>query len=134
MNLLLDLQREHGLAYLLVAHDLATVRFLCHRMAVMYLGVVQEAGDTRAIFRKPLHIYTKALMSAALPAHPDIVNEEIILPGEVVSPIDPPPGDVFITRTPLAVEPGHRWTRERPPLVEKEPGHWVVETPWSLVQ
>ena len=133
MNLLVDLQREHGLAYLLIAHNLATVRFMSDKMAVMYLGVVQESGDTKAIFNNPMHLYTKALMSAALPSHPDIEQEEIILPGEVASPIDPPPGDVFMSRTPLPVDPTHRWAKERPPLVEREPGHWAVETPWSLV-
>jgi oligopeptide/dipeptide ABC transporter ATP-binding protein len=132
MNLLVDLQDEHGLAYLLVAHNLATVRYMCHDMAVMYLGVVQESGETEAIFNNPMHIYTNALVSAALPSHPDIQREEFLLPGEVVSPIDPPPGDVFMTRTPLEVDPNHKWANERPPLVEKEPGHWVVETPWSL--
>jgi oligopeptide/dipeptide ABC transporter ATP-binding protein len=132
MNLLVDLQNEHGLAYLLVAHNLATVRYMCHDMAVMYLGVVQESGETEAIFNNPMHIYTNALVSAALPSHPDIEREEFLLPGEVVSPIDPPPGDVFMTRTPLEVDPNHKWANERPPLVEKEPGHWVVETPWSM--
>ncbi|MGB1748901.1 MAG: ATP-binding cassette domain-containing protein, partial [Dehalococcoidia bacterium] len=72
MNLLVDLQEEHGLAYLLVAHNLATVRYMCHDMAVMYLGVVQEAGETEKIFNNPMHIYTNALVSAALPSHPDI--------------------------------------------------------------
>ena len=132
MNLLVDLQEQHGLAYLLVAHNLATVRYMCHDMAVMYLGVVQESGETEAIFNNPMHIYTNALISAALPSHPDIQREEFLLPGEVVSPIDPPPGDVFMTRTPLEVDPNHKWANERPPLVEKEPGHWVVETPWSM--
>ncbi len=132
MNLLVDLQDEHGLAYLLVAHNLATVRYMCHEMAVMYLGVVQEMGDTESIFNNPLHLYTNALISAALPSHPDIERDEIILPGEVVSPIDPPAGDVFMTRTPLEVDPDHRYANERPPLVEKDPNHWVVETPWSL--
>lgn len=132
MNLLVDLQNEHGLAYLLVAHNLATVRYMCHEMAVMYLGVVQEMGDTEAIFNNPLHLYTNALISAALPSHPDITRDEIILPGEVVSPIDPPPGDVFMTRTPIEVDQSHQWATERPPLVEKEPDHWVVDTPWSL--
>lgn len=132
MNLLVDLQQAHDLAYVLVAHNLATVRFMCHRLAIMYLGVFQETGATRAVFDTPLHLYTQALMSAALPAHPDVEREEIILPGEVVSPIDPPAGDVFMTRTPLPVDRRHRWAQERPPLVEKEPDHWVVETPWSL--
>jgi oligopeptide transport system ATP-binding protein len=132
LNLLAALQKEHSLAYLMVSHNLATVRYMCHGMAVMYLGVIQEAGDTRAIFARPMHLYTEALMSAALPSHPDLVREEILLPGEVVSPINPPPGDVFMTRTPLPVDPEHRWAKERPPLVEKESRHWVIETPWSL--
>ena len=132
MNLLVDLQEEHQLAYLLVAHNLATVRYMCHEMAVMYLGVIQEMGDTEAIFNNPMHLYTNALISAALPSHPDIQRDEIILPGEVVSPIDPPSGDVFMTRTPLDVDPNHRYANERPPLVQKEDDHWVVETPWSL--
>lgn len=133
LNLLMDLQEQHDLAYLLVSHSLGTVRHMCHSMAVMYLGVIQEAGDTEAIFERPMHLYTKALMSASLPSHPDIAHDEITLPGEVVSPIDPPSGDVFMTRTPLPVDPDHRWAQERPPLVEKAPRHWVVDTPWSLV-
>ena len=132
MNLLVDLQKEHNLAYILIAHNLATVRYMCHEMAVMYLGVIQEMGDTEAIFNNPLHIYTNALMSAALPSHPDIEREEIILPGEVVSPIDPPSGDVFMTRTPLEVDETHEYFTSRPSLSEKNKNHWVVETPWSL--
>ena len=131
MNLLVDLQQAHDLAYVLVAHNLATVHYMCHRLAVMYLGLFQEVGEARAVLGNPLHLYTKALLSAALPAHPDAQPEEIVLPGEVVSPIDPPPGDLFMGRTPLPVDRNHRWARERPPLVEKEPGHWVVDTPWS---
>lgn len=134
LNLLRDLQKEHGLTYLMVSHDLATVRYMCRRLAVMYLGVIQEMGDTKAVFDNPMHLYTEALMSAALPSHPDAEREEILLPGEVVSPIDPPAGDVFMTRTSLPVDPSHRWAQERPPLIEKAPGHWVVETPWSLTR
>ena len=134
MNLLVDLQEEHGLAYLMVAHNLATVRYMCHRTAVMYLGVVQEMGDTESIFRKPTHLYTNALLSAALPSHPDIDREEIILPGEVVSPVDPPPGDVFMTRTPLPVDPDHEFAKTRPTLTEIEPDHWVTVTPWSTIE
>ena len=131
MNLLVDLQRAYDLAYVLVAHNLATVHYMCHRLAIMYLGVFHELGDARAVFGNPLHLYTRALLSAALPAHPHAQPEEIILPGEVMSPIDPPPGDLFMSRTPLPVDRNHRWAKERPPLVEKEPGHWVVDTPWS---
>ena len=132
MNLLVDLQEEHNLAYILIAHNLATVRYMCHATAVMYLGVVQEYGDTEAIFANPTHMYTNALISAALPSHPDIVRSEFLLPGEVVSPIDPPPGDVFMSRTPLEVDSNHKWANERPPLVELETDHWVVDTPWSI--
>jgi oligopeptide/dipeptide ABC transporter ATP-binding protein len=117
----------------MVAHNLATVRYMCHRMAVMYLGVVQEMGDTESIFRRPTHLYTNALISAALPSHPDIHRDEIILPGEVVSPIDPPPGDVFMTRTPLPVDTNHEYAMTRPPLVEVERDHWVSVTPWSTI-
>ncbi len=133
MNLLVDLQQEHGLAYLMVAHNLATVRYMCDRMAVMYLGVFQEMGDTESIFNNPVHLYTNALLSAALSSHPDIQREEIILPGEVVSPVDPPPGDVFQTRTPLEVDANHEYATSRPPLVEIEPDHWVTITPWSTI-
>jgi oligopeptide/dipeptide ABC transporter ATP-binding protein len=133
MNLLVDLQEEHGLAYLMVAHNLATVRYMCHRTAVMYLGVVQEMGDTERIFQRPTHLYTNALLSAALPSHPDIDREEIILPGEVVSPVDPPPGDVFMSRTPLPLDPDHEYAKTRPPLIEIEPDHWVSITPWSTI-
>ena len=133
MNILVDLQKEHNLAYILIAHNLATVRYMCHRTAVMYLGVVQEYGDTEAIFAEPTHLYTNALISAALPSHPDIERDEIVLPGEVVSPVNPPVGDVFQTRTPLPVRKNHKYTKERPPLVEVGKDHYVVETPWSTV-
>jgi oligopeptide/dipeptide ABC transporter ATP-binding protein len=99
----------------------------------MYLGVVQEYGDTEEIFANPTHLYTNALISAALPSHPDIERDEIVLPGEVVSPVNPPVGDVFQTRTPLPVRKNHKYTKERPPLVEVGKDHYVVETPWSTV-
>tara|TARA_B100000749_G_C18117214_1_gene338287 strand:- start:203 stop:544 length:342 start_codon:yes stop_codon:yes gene_type:complete len=101
-------------------------------MAVMYLGVIQEMGETEKLFDNPMHIYTNALVSAALPSHPDIQRREFLLPGEVVSPIDPPPGDVFMSRTPLEVDKSHKYANERPPLAELEPDHWVVDTPWSI--
>ena len=81
----------------------------------------------------PQHIYTNALMSAALPSHPDIDREEIVLPGEVVSPINPPSGDVFQTRTPLKVDKSHEYANKRPPLVQVgKKDHWVIKTPWSI--
>jgi len=100
MNLLADLQAEHGLGYLLIAHNLATVRYMCHRMAVMYVGEIVETGETEDLFNDPLHPYTRALISAALPSHPDIQREEIVLTGEVPSPLNPPAGCRFNPRCP----------------------------------
>jgi len=116
MNLLADLQKEYGVSYLLIAHHLATTRYMAHEVAVMYLGKIVERARTRELFKNPLHPYTKALFSAALPAHPDTVREEIILPGEVPSPINPPAGCRFHPRCPFAmarcaeVEPEERVT------------------------
>ena len=103
MNLLADLQRQFGVSYLLIAHHLATTRYMAHEVAVMYLGKIVERARTRELFDNPMHPYTKALFSAALPAHPDTVREEIILPGEVPSPINPPSGCRFHPRCPFAM-------------------------------
>jgi len=104
MNLLKDLQAEQKLSYLLIAHNLATVRYIAHRTAVMYLGRIVQHAATEALSGNPLHPYTKALFSAALPADPDAAREEIVLAGEVPSPIDPPPGCHFHPRCPFAME------------------------------
>ena len=103
MNLLVDLQKQYHVSYLLIAHHLATTRYMAHEVAVMYLGKIVEKAKTRELFRNPLHPYTKALFSAALPAHPDITREEIILAGEVPSPINPPSGCRFHPRCPVAM-------------------------------
>jgi oligopeptide/dipeptide ABC transporter ATP-binding protein len=103
MNLLKDLQAQQRLSYLLVAHNLATVRYIAHRTAVMYLGRIVEYGPTDALYRDPRHPYTKALFSAALPANPDARREDIVLTGEVPSPIDPPSGCHFHPRCPFAM-------------------------------
>jgi oligopeptide/dipeptide ABC transporter ATP-binding protein len=103
MNLLGDLQKQYQVSYLLIAHHLATTRHMAHEVAVMYLGKIVERAKTGELFRNPLHPYTKALFSAALPAHPDIVREEIILAGEVPSPINPPSGCHFHPRCPFAM-------------------------------
>ena len=103
MNLLVDLQRQFHVSYLLIAHHLATTRYMAHEVAVMYLGKVVERARTKELFTRPLHPYTKALFSAALPAHPDIVRDEIILTGEVPSPINPPKGCHFHPRCPFAM-------------------------------
>jgi oligopeptide/dipeptide ABC transporter ATP-binding protein len=113
LNLLRDLQARLGLAYLFIAHDLAAVAHLSHTVAVMYLGKIVETGDARTIATDPKHPYTQALFSAALPAHPDEAREEIILPGEVPSPLAPPSGCRFHPRCPRALP---RCTLEEPAL------------------
>ncbi len=100
LNLLRDLQARLGLAYLFIAHDLAAVAHMSHVIAVMYLGRVVETGEAKALARDPKHPYTEALFSAALPSHPDERREEIILSGEVPSPINPPSGCRFHPRCP----------------------------------
>jgi oligopeptide/dipeptide ABC transporter ATP-binding protein len=103
MNLLKDLQAQLGLTYLLIAHHLATVRYMGGTVGVMYLGRLVESAAARSLFATPRHPYTQALVSAALPSHPDIQREEIILPGEVPSPLHVPTGCRFHPRCPQAM-------------------------------
>jgi oligopeptide/dipeptide ABC transporter ATP-binding protein len=103
LNLLRDLQAELGLSYLFIAHDLAAVAHMSHQIVVMYLGKIVESGDARTLALKPKHPYTEALFSAALPSHPDERREEIILSGEVPSPLNPPSGCRFHPRCPHAM-------------------------------
>jgi oligopeptide/dipeptide ABC transporter ATP-binding protein len=100
LNLLRDLQAQLGLAYLFIAHDLAAVAHMSHTVAVMYLGKFVEVGAARVIATRPKHPYTQALFAAALPAHPAEQREDIVLPGEVPSPLDPPAGCRFHPRCP----------------------------------
>jgi peptide/nickel transport system ATP-binding protein/oligopeptide transport system ATP-binding protein len=123
MNLLVDLQGQYGVSYLLIAHHLATTRYMAHEVAVMYLGKIVEKAPTKELFDNPLHPYTKALFSAALPAHPDDVREEIILSGEVPSPINPPAGCRFHPRCPFAMP---RCSEAEPELKEMATGHVVA--------
>src|SRR5881397_3041978 len=122
MNLLVDLQKQYGVSYLLIAHHLATTRYMAHEVAVMYLGKIVERAKTEELFKNPAHPYTKALFSAALPAHPDIVREEMILSGEVPSPLDPPSGCRFHPRCPYVMP---RCASEEPPL-RREGGRLVA--------
>ncbi|MGE0257466.1 MAG: ABC transporter ATP-binding protein [Alphaproteobacteria bacterium] len=103
LNLLRDLQARLGVSYLFIAHDLAAVAHMSHVIAVMYLGKIVETGEAKTLARNPKHPYTEALFSAALPSHPDERREEIILPGEVPSPINPPSGCRFHPRCPQAM-------------------------------
>jgi oligopeptide/dipeptide ABC transporter ATP-binding protein len=98
INLFKDLQGEYGLSYILVAHDLATTRYLADRVAVMYLGSIVEYGATDDIFDIPAHPYTEALLSAALSSDPGAVRNEIVMSGEVPSPLNPPEGCTFHPR------------------------------------
>jgi oligopeptide/dipeptide ABC transporter ATP-binding protein len=100
LNLLRDLQEQMGLAYLFIAHDLAAVAHMSHTIVVMYLGKIVEMGDAQTLARTPRHPYTAALFSAALPSHPDERRDEIILAGEVPSPLNPPSGCRFHPRCP----------------------------------
>jgi len=122
MNLLKDLQDEFHVSYLLIAHHLATVRYMCHRVAVMYLGEIVEFSGAKDLYDNPSHPYTKALMSAALPSHPDIQHEEMILTGEVPSPLNPPAGCRFHPRCPFVMD---RCSVEVPERKEVNPGHHV---------
>jgi oligopeptide/dipeptide ABC transporter ATP-binding protein len=103
MNLLKDLQSALGLAYLLIAHDLATVRYVATTVGVMYLGRLVEVAPAEELFTRPKHPYTQALLSAALPSHPDVKREEVLLPGEVPSALDVPPGCRFHPRCPAVL-------------------------------
>jgi oligopeptide/dipeptide ABC transporter ATP-binding protein len=123
MNLLKDIQARDNVAYLLVAHDLATVRHMADQTIVMYLGRIVESGPTRTLFESVRHPYTKALFSAVLPPHPDRAEEEIELTGEVPSPLNPPSGCRFHTRCPFVM--AHCSTVE-PSLEEIAPGHFVA--------
>jgi peptide/nickel transport system ATP-binding protein len=104
MNLLKDIQATYGLSYLLIAHNLATVRYMSHAVAIMYLGEIVEFGEGDELFEQPLHPYTKALLSAALAADPDSSTEDIVLSGEMPSPLNPPRGCHFHPRCPMAMD------------------------------
>jgi oligopeptide/dipeptide ABC transporter ATP-binding protein len=115
LNLLRDLQAQLGLSYLFIAHDLAAVAHMSHTIIVMYLGKIVESGEARRLALAPKHPYTEALFSAALPSHPDERREEIILPGEVPSPLNPPDGCRFHPRCPRVMA---QCGELEPPLAE----------------
>jgi oligopeptide/dipeptide ABC transporter ATP-binding protein len=103
VNLLRDLQTELGVAYLLISHDLAVLKHMCDRIAIMYLGKLVETAEAEVLYSEPLHPYTQALLAAILPSHPDDRKSDIPISGELPSPLDPPPGCRFHTRCPHAM-------------------------------
>jgi oligopeptide/dipeptide ABC transporter ATP-binding protein len=123
MNLLKDIQAQDNVAYLLVAHDLATVRHMADHTVVMYLGKIVEQAPTASLFEEVRHPYTKALFSAVLVAGPGQAAGEVELSGEVPSPLDPPPGCRFHTRCPYVMP---HCAQVEPALREVSPGHAVA--------
>jgi len=123
LNLLCDLQKKENLTFLVIAHDLAVIKHVSTRIGVMYLGKLVEIADSEDLYARPLHPYTQALLSAALPSHPDQKRDEIILSGEVPSPLNPPSGCRFHPRCPYAKV---KCSRIEPVLRDAGPGHKVA--------
>ena len=127
LNLLMELQQSLGLSYLLIAHDLAVVRHVSDIIAVMYLGKIVEMGPAHEVFENPVHAYTKALISAIPVPDPSVQREKIIIPGDIPSPINPPPGCAY----------GHRTSADRykeslsqsPQWQQFSENHWILKCP-----
>ena len=128
LNLLRDLQQDLQFSCLFITHDLATVEYLCDRVAVMYLGQLVEVASREQLFTEPKHPYTQALLSAAVVADPEIQRRgrRIVLEGDIPSPLAPPSGCRFRTRCPLEPQSAPQSHEEEPPLVDVGDGHFVA--------
>lgn len=124
INLLQDLQQQHGIAYLFIAHDLAVVEHISRRVMVMYLGKIVELAEAKEVIRAPKHPYTQALISAVPEVDPDSKRQRIVLPGDVPSPIHPPSGCRFHPRCPIAEKP--RCEAESPEFRNLNGNHCVA--------
>lgn len=123
LNLLKSLQKEFGLTYLFIAHDLSVVKHMSDRIGVMYLGNLVEIASNKDLYAEPLHPYTQALISAIPEPNPMLKKERIVLQGDVPSPANPPTGCPFHTRCPVAID---ICSQKKPPLKEVRPGHFVA--------
>lgn len=123
MNLLQDLQQQFNVSYLLIAHDLAAVLHLSNRVVVMYLGKIVESATSDQLRVQPMHPYSKALFTAALPVHPDEHHAEVTVTGEIPSPLNPPSGCRFHPRCPFTMAV---CSEVEPPLAQLETGHLVA--------
>jgi oligopeptide/dipeptide ABC transporter ATP-binding protein len=123
LNLLLKLQKELGLTYMFISHNLSVIEYMSDRIAVMYVGKIVETGTKVELFENPLHPYTRALFSAIPIPDPDLKHEKIILKGDVPSPLNPPSGCRFHPRCPYAEE---LCERKEPPSIEVNSGHKVA--------
>jgi oligopeptide/dipeptide ABC transporter ATP-binding protein len=123
LNLLVKVQREFQLTYMFIAHDLSVVRYIADRIAVMYLGKIVESGSSAAVYHRPRHPYTISLISSVPVPDPEAQQDEIVLEGDVPSPVNPPSGCTFHPRCPYRIE---RCSREIPQLEDDGSGHAIA--------
>jgi len=124
LDLMLEMVQKYGASILYITHDLALARHVCDRIAIMYLGKIMEMGTTEQIVFEPLHPYTNALLKAVPVPDPEAKRIEVVIKGEIPSPVNPPSGCRFHTRCPSCI--GDICRKEEPPLIEIEKGHYVA--------